>query len=317
MMMGALVTTAWSLIGAVPAAASDGLVLRVAFISAAGPEHPGPEGWARKTGLLERELSRVGVSEVRFLGFPNGPDVNEAIAGGAIDLGLYGDTPALIGRAAGLRTRAIYQGQVRQNAWIIAKRPGPRSLADLAGGAVAVSKGSYIHRYLLGLLDETGLAGKVAVVHLLPRDAEAALTRGDIAAYAAPTGVGPLLIERGHPVLDEAAKHPRLLGTGVTVVTEAFAAGHPEVLRAWERARRAALADLRNHPEAFHSFLAAASGVSVGVAAASFPVSGFADEPFPPGGRELLERTKAFLVQRGFARSDFRLDDWLAPVTGR
>jgi ABC-type nitrate/sulfonate/bicarbonate transport system substrate-binding protein len=34
--------------------------------------------------------------------FANGPDLNEALSGGSLDVGIYGDTPALVGRAAGL-----------------------------------------------------------------------------------------------------------------------------------------------------------------------------------------------------------------------
>lgn len=293
---------------------SDALTLRVAFINAGTREQTGPEGWARRDGSLERELRKVGVTEVRFIGFPNGPDVNEAFAAGELDLALYGDTPALIGRAAGLRTRAVYQTTVGQNALLVTRPDGPRALAELAGKPVATSKGSYMHRYLLGLLDEAGLRGRVTIVHLLPRDAEAALTRGEIAAYAAPIGTGPLLVQRGFRVLDEATRHPHLLGTSVAVTTERFLAEHPEVLRAWDTARRAALADLRRKPEAYYAFAAEASGLPLAVAKASFPIDGYDDAPLPPRGAALLEGTKAFLVRHRFARNDFRIEDWTARI---
>lgn len=80
------------------------------------------------------------------------------------------------------------------NAWLIAKADGPKTLADLKGKKVATSQGSYMSRYLTSLLKEQGLDKDVKILHLLPADGEAALSRGDIAAYAYPTGFGPLLL---------------------------------------------------------------------------------------------------------------------------
>ena len=49
----------------------------------------------------------------------------------------------------------------------------------------------------LAVLEGSGLSKTTRVVHLLPADAQAALDRRDIAAYAAPINTGPLLVVRG------------------------------------------------------------------------------------------------------------------------
>src|SRR6476469_4853829 len=155
------------------AVSSNTTTLRFGFISSSGGQAPtGPAGWAIKKGILKPELRKIGISEIRLANFPNGPDLNEALVSGALDIGIYGDAPALVARSRGIATRLIGQEQVGMNVWLVAKKNGPRSIAELKGQKVATSKGSYMHRYLLGLLQESGLSKTVKVVHLLPRDAQ-------------------------------------------------------------------------------------------------------------------------------------------------
>ena len=287
-----------------------GYTPRVGIISSGNGALGGAEGWALHTGLLRRELRKAGIVDVQFVKFPNGPDLNEALAGGALDVGLLGDTPALIARGAGLPTRAINQDQVGMNVWLIAREDGPKTVADLRGKTVATSKGSYMSRYLLGLLQEQGLSHDVTFVHLLPSDAEPALRRGDIAAYAAPAGTGPLLVAHGFKVIDQAVKHPGLTGSHVTVVTERFLAAHPDFPQAWNHARRDALADLQAHPAQFYQYEALASHLPLPIAEASFPLTLFRPEPFTRDGLALLDGTKTFLHAQGLLKTDFRLNDW-------
>lgn len=160
-------------------------VLRVSFITTDGSKIPvGPEGWAQQKGYLSKELKSLGISdEVKFFPFKGGPTLNEALAGGALDMGICGDTPALVGRSAGLKTKLINQGRIGQNSWLLTRKEGIKSLNDLRGQKIGVAKGTYMHRYLLGLLDQKGLTKNVTLVQIQVADAKAALERGDIVAY--------------------------------------------------------------------------------------------------------------------------------------
>ncbi|MBD2433459.1 MULTISPECIES: ABC transporter substrate-binding protein [Fischerella] len=287
--------------------------LRLGFISTNNSKAPtGPTGWAMQQGKLLPELQKLGITEVKTLSFPNGPNLNEALVAGEVDVGIYGDTPALVGKASGIPTRLIGQEQVGMNSWLVAKKNGPRSLAELKGQKVATSKGSYLHRYLIGLLQESGLKDKVTVVHLLPSDAQAALERGDVAAIAAATGTGPLLKSKGYPVIDEAIKHPDLPGTSVTVATENFLAKHPDLPQKWNQIKQAAVKDIKANSEAYYKFHAQVTGYPLDVVKASFPIEQFPEEPLPAKGIQLLEGTKKFLVSQKLAKSDFNLTDWVA-----
>lgn len=291
---------------------SNTATVRFGFISSSGGKVPtGPAGWAIKKGILKPELQKIGISEVRLVNFPNGPDLNEALVAGELDIGVYGDAPALVAKARGIKTRLIGQEQVGMNVWLVAKKNGPRSVAELKGQKVATSKGSYMHRYLLGLLQESGLSKAVTVVHLLPRDAQAALERGDIAAYAAPVGSGPLLVSQGFPVIDEAAKHANLSGTSVAVATEEFLAKHPDFPKQWSQAIAQSVRDLKANPQEYYKFHAEVSRYPVDIVQASYPIEQFPEEPFSSKGLELLEGTKNFLVSQKLAQSNFPLTDWV------
>ncbi|KRF13687.1 aliphatic sulfonate ABC transporter substrate-binding protein [Paenibacillus sp. Soil787] len=287
--------------------------LRIGFISANNNKTiTGPEGWAQSKGYLESELKKYGVKEFKYFNFPNGPNLNEAITAGTLDVGIYGDTPAINGKAAGLKTRLINQTQINMNAWLVAKADGPKTLADLKGKKVATSQGSYMSRYLTSLLKEQGLDKDVKILHLLPADGEAALSRGDIAAYAYPTGFGPLLLKKGYVAIDEAAKHPFLLGSSLTVVTEDYLAKNPQFPKLWNDLRTKAVKEIRENSEEFFKFYAEASGYPVDVVKASFKIEQWPLESSTTDGLKLTEETKKFLVEQGLAKKDFVITEWLA-----
>ncbi len=64
-------------------------------------------GVARDQGFIEEELGAIGV-KAEFIPMTGaGPAINEALAGGSLDVGFLGDFPAIIGKAAGIDTQLI------------------------------------------------------------------------------------------------------------------------------------------------------------------------------------------------------------------
>ena len=101
--------------------------LRVGFIGTGEHQPIGAEGWAYKRGLLLPALKKQGFADVSFIRFANGPDLNEALSGGSLDVGIYGDTPAIVGRAAGMPTRLLNQSVVGLDAWLLVRADGPKT----------------------------------------------------------------------------------------------------------------------------------------------------------------------------------------------
>jgi NitT/TauT family transport system substrate-binding protein/sulfonate transport system substrate-binding protein len=230
-MLCAVLLLVSTVLAACGGSSSDGApgTLRVGVIST-GSRPYGIESWAYQEGILQRRLKAAGIGSVTFTAFPNGPNLSQALKGGALDMGVLGDTPAISARAAGLPTELSGVSVRGQDAWLIAA-PGVRSMADLRGKTVATQQGSYMQRYLVGVLAQAGLTSSVKITFLLTNAAQQALSKRDIAAYAAPTPVGPLLRSKGFAVIDKASDHPGL--TGNSYITSPRPP--PRGIRSWRR----------------------------------------------------------------------------------
>ncbi|GGJ79859.1 hypothetical protein GCM10010123_07120 [Pilimelia anulata] len=290
-----------------------GGTLRIGAIGT-GNKLTGPVGYLLAGGGLVPLLGGLGVTAVQVVTFPNGPDLNQALAAGELDLATYGDTPALVARGAGQPTRLVAQSQVNLDAGILARKGGgPTSLAGLVGKKVAVQTGSYIHRYLLGALADARVT-PARIVHVYSTDVEAALERGDVDAAAVPAANVELLRAGGYPLLDTAARdHPRYRGTSATVVTEKYLAARPAVVAAWQAVHRAAHERARGDWPGFLAYTTSINGFPPAVVAASTRPEQWAAEPFTPAGLALLGGTKEFLAGQKFLKKDFTIDAWLAP----
>jgi len=294
-------------------AATEGDTLRIGVIGSNNTPG-GPEGWAARHGLLLPSLKSQGVRKIQFVSFTGGPYLNEALAAGALDVGIYGDTPAIVGHSAGLPTRLINQNAVGMNAWLIVRQDGPKTVADLKGKTIGTGRGSYMARYVEGLLTGAGIRKDVKVANINTQEGEAAVKRGDLAAF---TGSGPLEVQRGFRVLDEAARHPGLEGTTVTVVTQSYLDSHPSFPAEWNKARAAWIDDLSSHQDDYFQETASHAGVPPAIYKQINPLQYYVKEPITQRGLALLNGTKDFLVQQRFARKDFAVDSWLAsPAPG-
>ena len=139
---------------------------------------------AKQKHWLEDELGKKGVT-VKWSSFVAGPPENESFAAGLQDIGVMGDTPAIIARSAGVNTRIVGITAVGPKALAIAVPANSplKNPADLKGKKVAVTKGSYAHHLLHVVLKNAGLkATDIKIIHLSPADLVSAFGRGDVDA---------------------------------------------------------------------------------------------------------------------------------------
>lgn len=270
----------------------------------------GPSGWALRQGLLLKHLAPLGFDNIRTHAFPNGPDLNEALLGGALDIGSYGDTPAMVCYASNPISRLISMDAVGINAWLVTPKNGVSSVAELKGKVVATALGSYMHRYLIGALQAEGILKDTRIVYMLGRDSEVALARGDIAAYAAQNELGPTLVSNGYPLIDQAIDHPSLRGCTVTVASQKLLQRAPELPAAWISARQEAVQQIYADWPAYYGFHAQVSKYSQESIEASFSAQQFQLDAFPPVGLELLSGAKEFLLEQRLIRRDFDIAQW-------
>lgn len=288
------------------------VTLRVGFTAADGGKLPiGPIGWAEQQGYLDDELEKAGIKDVEFAGFDSGPGVNEAIAAGELDIAMNGDTPAIVGKTNGLRTRLINFNQIGINVYLVAKKGGVTSINQLKGKTVGVRIGAIPHRYIVGALKASGILEDVKLVNLTNSEGEAALARGDIDAYAATGALAFRLKSQGLSVIDEASKHADLTGSNLTAVTEKFLAAHPDFTQKWYDVIQRATKEIQANPQAYYQFVSDINQQPLDVSEFTSPISNYPEEPLPVDAIERLAKTQQFLLEQDIVKSQFPLKDWV------
>lgn len=144
---------------------------------------------AKAKNWVEEELARANVKDMRvsWASFAAGPAMNEAFAAGLQDIGVMGDTPALIGKAAGIDTRIVglSVSGPKGLGLVVTSKATFSGLKDLKGKKVAVTKGSYAQHFLALALEREGMSfADVEIINMPPADIPAALIAGSIDAGA-------------------------------------------------------------------------------------------------------------------------------------
>ena len=194
--------------------------------------------------LLEKEFEADKIA-VRWVFSAGSNKALEFLNAGSLDVGSTAGAAALIGRINGNPVKAI--GVFSRPEWTaLVTRPdtGITKIADLKGKAVAVTRGTDPHIFLVRALDSAGLTEKdVRLVLLQHADGKTALIRKDVQAWA---GLDPIMaqaeVEDGAKLFFRKAEDNTW---GVLDTREEFAAQNPDivkrVLKVYEDARQWAL----------------------------------------------------------------------------
>ncbi|MHA3083993.1 aliphatic sulfonate ABC transporter substrate-binding protein [Acinetobacter sp. ANC 5383] len=134
--------------------------------------------------LLEKEFPKI---KVEWKEFPAGPQMLEALAVGAVDLGSVGNTPPIFAQAA--NKGIVYVGYEKVHPkWqaVLVPNDSPiKTIADLKGKRIAVQKGSSAHDLLGRVLKKANLTwNDIQPIWLAPADARAALDKKSVDAWA-------------------------------------------------------------------------------------------------------------------------------------
>ena len=199
-------------------------------------------------GFLEEDLKKDGIS-VRWVQTLGSNKALEFLNAGSIDFGSTAGAAALIGKINGNPIKSVYVYSRPEWATLVTTKDSAiKTVADLKGKRIAVTRGTDPHIFLIRALADAGLTDKdVELVLLQHPDGKAALVRGDVDAWA---GLDPLTaaaeVENGAVLF---FRKPDYNSWGVLNVREAFAKENPQiverVLAAYEKARQYSIA----HPD--------------------------------------------------------------------
>src|ERR1700730_292404 len=142
----------------------------------------------KTNGVLEKALASLGV-RVSWHEFTSGLPLLEAIHTDNIDFGAdVADTVPLFAQAAGAKLAYIAEEAASPSAQaILVGAESPiRTLADLKGKKVAVTKGAGSHFLLLAALAKAGLGFRdITPAYLTPADGRAAFVSNNVDAWVA------------------------------------------------------------------------------------------------------------------------------------
>ena len=198
----------------------------------------------RKSLEKEFEKDKIKIRWVLSLGSNK---ALEYLNGGSVDFGSTAGAASVIGRANGIPIKAIYvYSKPEWTALVTNKGSGIKSIKDLAGKRVAVTRGTDPHIFLLQALDSVGLSEKdIKPVLLQHPDGYRALVSGQVDAWA---GLDPHMakgeLETQTPLF---YRNADLNTYGILNVREDFASKYPSivkrVLKVYEDNRKYSLAN--------------------------------------------------------------------------
>jgi sulfonate transport system substrate-binding protein len=275
----------------------------------AGDSLTGPWGFAYSKGLLQQWLKPYGIT-LNLATFANGPLLTAAMVGGSVDMGVLGDTPALIAASQGLQARFVSQPELGLVAWIIAQ-PSIKTLSQLAGKTIAVQQGSYLDRYAQGLLSEKGLLSQVKRVPMLSSQSTPAFEAGSLdAILVQPTQL--LALQKAgkqYSILAESETTPSLEGTQAAIVSNKELAAHPNLASAWNAVRVKSVQYAEAHASAYYAWAATQASTTPALEQESAPLSEYPIANFTASGIKQLQGTLNFLVSQQEAKS-FSIQTW-------
>jgi sulfonate transport system substrate-binding protein len=140
----------------------------------------------KQQGTIEKRLAKDGVT-VSWVQFPSGPPLLEALNAGSIDFGYTGDAPPIFAQAAGadLVYIAASPADGVGEALIVKPDSPVKTVAELKGKRIGLTKGSSAHNFLIVALEKSGVKyDEITPVFLAPADAAAAFANGSIDAWA-------------------------------------------------------------------------------------------------------------------------------------
>jgi len=194
----------------------------------------------RDRKLLEKEFEKDGIT-IRWVQSAGSNRALEFLNAGSLDFGSTAGAAALIGKINGNPIKSIYVFSRPEWTALVTKGDAIKTVADLKGKRIAVTRGTDPHIFLVRALAEAKLTEKdVRLVLLQHADGRLALERGDVEAWA---GLDPIMasaeIEGGARLFH---RKPEANTWGILNVREDFAEKNPEIVRrvlaVYEQARK-------------------------------------------------------------------------------
>lgn len=285
----------------------------------------GTLGLIHAKGLLEEEFKKEGIKFEWNFFKGQGPACNEAFANGNIDISENGSFPAVIGVAAGLKTKIILgSGPGRGNTIMIPRDSKITTVEQLRGKKIGVIRGTNTEYSFLRTLELHGISeNELTRLNLQATDTEAALATKDVDAGVVgtrirDTGVAKVLYSGDSDIKYIAPKKafPDKFGAVSGVyVTEKFANQYPDVVKRFVKVYLKTsryVADEKNRNEIFKLWSQAGTPLAnikeTNRSESSYELSRILIDDFH---KSQLQSLLDFAKKKGYVKRTFDIDKWV------
>lgn len=285
----------------------------------------GTLGIIHAKGLLEEEFKKEGIKFEWNFFKGQGPACNEAFANGNIDFSENGSFPAVIGRAAGLKTKVILgSGPGKGNQIMIPRDSKITTIEQLKGKKIGVIRGTNTEYTFLKTLELHGISeNELTRLNLQATDTEAALATKDVDAGVVgirirDTGVAKVLYS-GNPDIKYIAPRKAFPETSGAVsaiyVTEKFAKQYPDLVKRFVKVYLKTsryVADEKNRTEIFKLWSQAGTAYAnikeQNRTQSSYELSRILIDDFH---KNQLKNLLDFAIKKGYAKRTFDINTWV------
>lgn len=249
-------------------------------------------------GWVEQEFAKSGIG-VEWVLSQGSNKALEYLNARSIDFGSTAGAAALLARVNGNPVKSIYVYSRPEWTALVTRADSPiKTLADLKGKRIAVTRGTDPHIFLIRALATAGLAERdVKAVLLQHPDGKTALEKGDVDAWA---GLDPFMAQTELEANSRLFFRDASLNTyGVLNVREEFAKANPQLvqrlLQVYEQGREFAL----KNPAELRATLAKAAKLDEKVAARQLERTEFGNSKIGDEHRKALTEAGKALQASG------------------
>ncbi len=264
---------------------------------------------AKAKGFFEEEFGKDG-TEVNYNLFLAGPPMNEALAGGRLDIANLGPLPAISARATGMDVKDVGRAYSDDFYYAVLVRPDSAisSAKDLKGKKVAVQVGSGAHLFFMLLLQQNGFkASDVNVVNMPTSDQQAALENGTVDAVATwQPFVATIELAKAGKVLVTSQNVIRTVG--VYLARNEFGQKNPELIERFLKVHQRAADYLKSNPDEALAIISKESKIPAEALAMSFKTINW-DLQITDEDMKTLKQTKDFLKDTNVIKKDFDINE--------
>ena len=207
---------------------------------------------AQDQKYFDEELEKAGY-KVEYTNFPAaGPAVNEALASGNIDAAIYADFPGIILTSKGVPLKLYGIPESRFYSQILVATDSEiASVKELKGKKIGFTKGTYMQKNLLEILEANGLSKSDVELINVTTDGPSALISGNIDALVTTEQEGLLQVvtQKAAKTLDTTRNYPDIAAQSVFIASEGYATENPEAIIAINKALLRAAELFRTDPD--------------------------------------------------------------------